>query len=111
MDERERRIGLNQALFREVNERLDDLNRTFATITDTVDLVCECGDARCTERITMSIRDYEALRSNPHQFAVIPGHERAGVERVLEKREGYDVVEKEAGLPQKLAETTDPRAD
>ena len=29
MDERQRRIGLNEAVFREANERIEEVNRTF----------------------------------------------------------------------------------
>ena len=34
MEERERRIGLNEAIFREANERIREVNETFATLTD-----------------------------------------------------------------------------
>ena len=53
MDERQRRIGANEAVFRRVNENLVDLNETFAAVTDRVSLVCECGQVDCTEQIEM----------------------------------------------------------
>jgi hypothetical protein len=34
MEERERRIGRNEAVFREANERIQELNQIFATFTD-----------------------------------------------------------------------------
>ena len=103
-----RRIGLNEALFRELNERLKELNETFAPITRTMTLVCECGDAACTERISMTPEEYEQLRADPATFAVIRGHAAAGVE-VVEKRGAYDILRKGPGPPQRLAEVTDPR--
>ena len=44
MSSREERIGLNEAVFREVNERIEDLAETF-DLKAPLDLICECGDA------------------------------------------------------------------
>ena len=109
MDERERRIGLNEAVFREANERIQELNETFATFSDALVLVCECGDGKCVEQIRMPPAAYEELRADPTQFAIAPGHEIPDVERVIAKRDGYDVVRKNEGVPQQIAEVTDPR--
>jgi hypothetical protein len=109
MDEQKRRIGVNEAVFREANERIEDLNETFATITDKLVLVCECGDAQCVEKISMTRSAYEELRADATQFVVVPGHETADVEEVVARREGYDVVKKVDGIPRRIAELTDPR--
>jgi hypothetical protein len=29
-----------------VNERIEDLNESFATVTETFKIVCECGECR-----------------------------------------------------------------
>jgi len=107
---REKQIGLNEAVFREVNERIEGLAETFDIQSEPLDLVCECGDATCVQRITMTRADYEELRSDPHQFAVHPGHEIPSVETVVGKRKGYDIVEKDRGVPEQVAERTDPRS-
>ena len=109
MDERKRRIGLNEAVFREANERIEELNKTFATLTDQLVLVCECGYADCAEKISMTVEEYEELRSNSAHFAIVHGHEISDVESVIEEHEGYDVVRKDDGVAQKIAEVTDPR--
>ena len=109
-EDRDRRIGANEALFRQVNERMRDLNETFATFTNRMDLMCECGATDCTERISMEAQAYEELRSDPTLFAVVPGHEAPDVEYVVEKRGGYDVIRKRDGIPAQIAEETDPRA-
>jgi hypothetical protein len=109
MGAREERIGLNEAVFREVNERIEDLAGTFNLKTESLDLVCECGDANCVQRITMTASEYEQLRSESHQFAVYPGHEYPDVERVIDRRKGYDIVQKNEGAPERIAEQTDPR--
>jgi hypothetical protein len=110
MGAREDRIGLNEALFREVNERIEDLAETFDLTSEPLDLVCECGEALCVERITMSHEEYEQLRSDPHRFAVYPGHVNPDVERLVGERKGYHVVEKDVGVPEAIAEQTDPRS-
>jgi hypothetical protein len=109
MDERQRRIGLNEAVFREANERIEELNRTFEPLTGELVLVCECGYGGCTEKISMSASAYEEVRSDPTQFAIIPGHEISDVETVVAHNEGYDIVRKDKGVPQRIAELTDPR--
>ena len=109
MDERKRRIGLNEAIFREATERIEELNQTFATLTDELVLVCECGYADCTEKLSISTAEYEELRADPAQFAIVHGHDIPDVERVVAEREGYDVVRKVDGVAQKIAEVTDPR--
>lgn len=109
MSSREERIGLNEAVFREVNERIEDLAERFDLKTQSLDLICECGDAACVERISMTPADYEQIRSEAHQFAVYPGHENPDVESVVARLKGYDIVRKDRGVPAQIAEQTDPR--
>src|SRR4051794_35218335 len=66
-----KRIGQNEALFREVNERIGGLQGSLG-IAGALDIVCECGTADCTERFSISRDDYVALRDNPRRFVVVP---------------------------------------
>lgn len=109
MEERERRIGLNEALFRQANERIREVNETFATLTEELKLVCECGHGACAEQISMKPSDYEALRAEPADFAIVPGHEIPDVEEVIARGEEYAIVRKKEGIPRRVAEVTDPR--
>jgi hypothetical protein len=109
LSHRDERIGLNEAVFREVNERIEALAETFQLTSEPLDLICECGDGSCVQRISMTRAEYEQLRSAPDQFAVFPGHESGGVEEILARRQGYDVVRKDDGAPKVIAETLDPR--
>ena len=111
MDERARRIGLNEAVFRQVNERIEELADTFGLTNEKLDLICECGSATCSDRIEMDHREYEALRSDSATFAVVRGHEILDVEEVVQRRPAYDVVRKRAGDAKQVAEETDPRAE
>jgi hypothetical protein len=107
VDERVRRIGLNEAVFRQVNERIEDLSDTFGL--SQLDLICECGDASCTSRIEMSHQQYEELRSDSTTFAVVSGHEISDVEEIVARHGSYDVVRKTADDARDVAEATDRR--
>ena len=76
-------------------------NRTF-------DFLCECGDSACAQRVPVTLPKYEELRGSALQFLVVPGHEIPDVERVVETREDYMVVEK-FGESAEIARDRDPR--
>jgi len=107
MSERERRIGMNEALFRQVNERISELGDGYEA--PTLEIICECGDIDCGDRFEIAQQAYEQLRSDPTLFAVIPGHEIPDVEDVVEESHQYLVVRKHAGDPAQVARATDPR--
>ena len=77
-------------LFRAVNDRIIELEGAHA-IAD-YDFVCECADDTCTSRVRMTAEQYEALRSTPGSFAVLPGHHRAGTDVVVERGDGYVTI-------------------
>ena len=108
--DRQERIGLNEAVFREVNERINDLADQFGLEEQPLDLVCECGDPTCVERISMTRGEYENLRADATLFAVFPGHNAEDIEDVLAERNGYVVVRKHEGEPADVARGTDPRS-
>ena len=110
MDERATRLGKNEAIFREANERIEGLNVAFSQVTETMSLVCECGSIACAERFTMSLPDYEALRQDSTFFAVKPGHEAADVEDVVRKSDTFWVVQKRPGGAAEMAKALDPRS-
>jgi len=106
--ERARRVGEHEALFRSVNEQVRDLNQTFL-VQGTLRIVCECGEQSCIDQIELMPGEYEAVRSDSALFAVKPGHEVEDVETVVERKDGYWVVRKAPGAPQRIARETDPR--
>jgi len=106
VDERERRIGLNEALFRQVNEAVSEISGDFEA--PDFEIVCECGELGCSERILITNAAYSALRSESHQFAIVPGHEVPDVEQVIADEGNYYVVEKTDADARELAERTDP---
>jgi hypothetical protein len=106
MTERATRIGLNEALFREVNERVRQLTDDAQDGDESLTIVCECGSENCTEELEIAYSAYQEIRSDAAHFAVSPGHVAPDVEDVVEKRDGYDVVEKRPGTPRQIAEET-----
>jgi hypothetical protein len=107
-DVRAERAARNEALFRRVNERVEEVNKAFDSILDDADFVCECADVDCIEKIRMTLPEYEALRSDATRFAVKHGHLAPAAERVIEERAGYVVVEK-LGRAAERAKELDPR--
>lgn len=104
-EERARRIGKNEALFREVNERIEEI-----AVGDRADFLCECADPSCTQPISLTLEAYAELRSDANLFVIVPGHEEPEVEEVVERLDGYVVVKKREGVPADVARSTDPRS-
>lgn len=96
----ENRVARNHALFRDVNERIYSLTEEFGShpADDGLSLafVCECGNVTCASQVLVETDDYSRIRSNPAHFVVIAGHELPEVERVVETRGSYVVVERGA---------------
>jgi hypothetical protein len=109
VNERQKRIGRNEVLFRQVNERLEEVGESFSLVAETADFVCECGDLSCAEPIRMTLADYKRLREDPTRFVIKQGHEVVDVERVVEEHTDYQIVLKRPGGPAGLAIREDDR--
>jgi maleate cis-trans isomerase len=108
---REERLGANEALFREVNERVAEVAEQFVAdeSPNLINFSCECGSAACTEQIAMTVLEYETVRAEATHFAVLPGHEMPEIERVVDRHPNYFVVEKQDPDAEAIARKTDPR--
>jgi hypothetical protein len=74
------KMGRNELLFRQVNERLRELGEGFSVVAERADFVCECADESCAEPIQLTLAEYERVRSDPRWFVVVRGHERPEIE-------------------------------
>jgi hypothetical protein len=96
--DRNERAARNESLFREVNERVVELEQgglqEVVGDGDVVHAVCECANAACHEPIELSVDAYMTIRSSPLHFLIKRGHEWPDVERVASEHDGYIVVEK-----------------
>ncbi len=105
MSERDRRIGSNEALFRDVNERISRIQENFGH-AQSFEIVCECGRPDCEDRVQITHQAYREVRSNPLHFVVVPGHEKPDIERIVERGETYVVIEKTDEEAAEIAEET-----
>jgi hypothetical protein len=79
----------DRASIRERNERIAarQPSRMF------IEFACECLRTGCAASVALGSDEYERLRRFPGRFAVAPGHEAPGHERVVELDARYAVVE------------------
>ena len=107
-EERARRIGLNEALFRRVNEEIEDAFATDDADTDRLSILCECGDLDCTAQVPIAYGRYQQVRKDPLLFIVTPGHDAPDVETVVAREESFEIVSKDSGTPERIARSTAP---
>lgn len=105
----EERIALNQATFREANERIGVAAEVYA-VDIPIPFICECADPTCSEIVRLALSEYEEVRSDPRHFLNVPGHQAAaqGAAAVVAEREGYVIAEK-IGHAGEIAEALDKR--
>jgi hypothetical protein len=88
------RQARNEALFREVNERIAELG---ASSGGTIEVHCECGvEGGCGERLQIPVAVYEQVRSQDDRFVVVPGHETPDLEYAVDWTDDYVIVDKVA---------------
>jgi hypothetical protein len=107
VDAREQRLTQNEALFREVNERVDAMAHQLGPHVP-YDFLCECANADCTFRISLPTAVYEAIRADGRQFVVLPLHYTPEIEELVREEETYWVVRK-TGEAGEYVEHLDPR--
>jgi hypothetical protein len=108
LEARQVKAAQNESLFRGVNEQIERLTAEFQVVAPMVEFVCECSDASCVERISLTHDEYEKLRGVPTHFAIRRGHELSEVERIVEEHPLHVVVEK-LGAAAAEAIRSDPR--
>jgi hypothetical protein len=103
------RIAKTEAFFRHVNERIAESAERFGS--EYAEFVCECDDQSCVERVEVKLADYDAVRENGTRFILLPGHENKRIERVVERRARYRIVEKVNRTVATLVRRLNPRAE
>jgi hypothetical protein len=109
VDSRQQRVAKNEALFRRVNERIEEINEALAGDSES-DFLCECGNDDCTAPVSLTLSEYVEVRSNPTHFLIAHGHDVVDLERVVRETDRYAVVEKFSGETVRIAVETDPRS-
>jgi hypothetical protein len=102
------RAAQNEELFRRINERIDEGAKQHG-VEQSLPFHCECCDETCVEKIELPPAEYDRIAGHIARFVVIPDHERADVESVVEQHSSYLVVEK-TGEARAEIEREHPRA-
>ena len=103
------RIAKTESLFRDVNERIAEASERFDA--DEAHFMCECADPECAERLEVSLGEYEQVRMNGTTFLLDPEHVKPEVERIVEHRGGYAIVQKIDAVVARIARQLNPRAE
>lgn len=108
---RARRIAENEAMFRQANEHIDGIAERGLGFPETepIGFLCECAHLDCDAHLYLTHEQYEAVRRNPLRFAILPGHNIEGAERVVDDLSGAVVVEK-MGSAKQVVLDADPRS-
>lgn len=109
MNARFERQARNEALMRDVNERIEALDKEIVSLESTklMEFICECGREGCTTLVELTLAEYEEVRTQDDRFAVSPGHETSGLENVVSRNERWVLVDKVAEAEAFVAD--DPR--
>ena len=103
--DRTERLARNESFFRQVNERIREIAGNEHVEQE---FLCECSDPGCTERITLTLQEYEQIRARSTRFVLVSGHTAPEIEHVVES-EGEHVVIEKVGLAGNIAAELDPR--
>ncbi len=105
MDERDERIAKNETVFRAANREIEHAEQEEGGGTHrAIEVLCECGRPGCTGLIGLTIAQYNDVHSQDDRFVVLRGHENPKLEKVVEERPDYLVVDK-FGEAEEIAES------
>ena len=105
----EAKVARTESAFREVNEAIAQTAARFDA--DEADFVCECADPDCAHRVTAELDDYDLIREDATHFLIAPGHDVPTIERVVQRRGDYEVVEKFGAKVAEIVRALNPRAN
>ena len=115
MNDDEVRAGEVESLFRQVNERVKELNARLDPVAEYGSWTCECAVPSCVMRIDMTQAEYTELREQPTHFAITPDekHFDPAAETLVRKTDRFWIVEKqgEAAKIAMRARESFPRLD
>jgi hypothetical protein len=81
------RIAQTERFFRAVNEEIAANDGHGTTL-----FLCECGNPACREGLELTAMALHELHAEKGLFVVLPGHEIADLETVVDRHDGYLVV-------------------
>jgi hypothetical protein len=102
MTSREERMARNEAASREINEEIEEAYQGVPP-ANRLDIVCECALKMCDRSIDITMAEYRMVRSDQRQFAIVPEHLAADIERIVYETDRFAVVAKREGTPADVA--------
>jgi hypothetical protein len=100
---RQTRAGIGQSIGREGNQR----NHASRPSSLFAEYGCECSATTCEAVVSLTVDEYEELRSVPTRFVVARGHVDPIAEFVVRESSRYQIVEK-VGIAADVATRLDP---
>ncbi len=85
---------MNEARFRQWNERVADQVAETSGDQATFNVACECSSLECARRITLTPAEYEEIHEDPRHFVVIVGHVAPDIESSVRTTKNFEVVRK-----------------
>jgi hypothetical protein len=109
-DPRATRLAENEARFRDINERMREGLRPVARPDEQLPFICECGAAECKDTVALTPTEYERVRADPRDFAIVPGHDVPEVEDVIGGEDQRYAIVRKKPPGDRIAQETDPRS-
>ena len=91
-----------------MNERIAENAERFEA--GSTEFICECGDPQCVHRLEATLEEYEEVREHGATFLLAPGHDDKSIERVVEHRGHFMIVEKVHKAARAFVRRLNPRA-
>jgi len=109
MSSREERMAMNEAAARHINEEIEEAHQGDPP-GRRISITCECALTTCDRSIEITLAEYQQVRSDPRQFAIVPEHFIGDIEAIVDENERFAVVAKRQGTPADVATEHDPRS-
>ena len=109
MSSREERMAANEAASREMNEGIEQTHQGDPP-GRRMTIACECALKSCDRLIEITMAEYQEVRSDATQFAIVPEHFIGDIEGIVSENDRFAVVAKRPGTPADIVTETDPRS-
>ena len=95
------RAGRREANLRVLNERIAESQAQIAVALQApLTILCECANPECNESIEVTQDMFAVLRDETTRFIVVEGHVLHDIEDVVERGDGWIIVEKRGAAAQ-----------
>ena len=95
MNERDGRLARNETILRAANREIEHASTEVGEgLASDIEVLCECGRARCDAMLTLTIGEFETAHAEADRFIVARGHQDPEIETVVDDRGAYLIVDK-----------------